>query len=102
MSKIEPGDKFKVQYGNDRTVEVIALNMRQRRNMIKLMLSAQDENNPVQSLEAIEEALQICVVDCSEEFIDSIDEEMAMQIITATMEKQQLSDEELGKSESPH
>ena len=101
MANIEPGEKFTVQYGNGHEVEVVALNMRQRRDVIRLLAAVQDVS-PVEALESIEAALGFCCPSISDEFVNSLDEEMAMEIVQATMEKQRLSEDERGKSESPH
>lgn len=101
MTKIEPNEVFKVAYGNDHSIEVRALNMRQRRSMLKLLNDLKEDSNPVDTLDIIEECLKMCVVECSDDWIDTLDEEMAMQVVQATMEKQSISGDELGKSESP-
>lgn len=102
MSRIEPNEEFFVKYGNDHSVKVRALNMRQKRNMLKLLNDLKEDSNPVDTLDIIEKCLPMCVVDYSDEWLDTLDEEMAMQVVQATMERQSLSSEELGKLESPH
>lgn len=99
MANIEPGEKFTIGYGNGHKLEVVALNMRQRRQIIGLLSSVQNaaDENPVEALEAIEKALGLCCPDLDAEFIDSLDEEMAMQIVQSTMEKAGLSEDERGK-----
>jgi len=73
--------------------------MRQRRTLIKL-LSAVQTAEPHEALDSIEEALGYCFAEAMpDEFVDSLDEEMAMQIVQKTMEKQRLSEDERGKSE---
>lgn len=76
--------------------------MRQRRQLIKLLGDLKEDGNPVDTLDIIEDCLKMCVIDCADEWIDTLDEEMAMQVVQATMERQALSEDELGKSESPH
>lgn len=103
MTSIEPGEKFSIEYGNGHTVEVVALNMRQRRALIKLLAAVQDAD-PHEALDSIEEALRCCFpaelnADIFDELVDSLDEEMAMEIVQKTMEKQRLSEDERGKSE---
>ena len=69
--------------------------------MLKLLNDLKEGSNPVDTLDIIEECLKMCVVECSDDWIDTLDEEMAMQVVQATMEKQSISGDELGKSESP-
>lgn len=105
MSSIEPGESFKVSYGNGHTIAVVALNMRQKRKLIELVerVSTLSETSESKSVlfDIAEEALGICVPGIQDEVIDTLDESMAMEIITATLGGQVLSEDDKKKSESP-
>lgn len=97
MSAIEPGDKFTVGYGNGHTIEVVALSMRQRREVVKGVETVAGDSKAVDAFDAIENALKQCCPDINDELIDTLDEEMAMQIIQATMQKAALSEDDRKK-----
>lgn len=102
MSAIEPGDRFFVGYGNGHKIEVVALSMRQRREVVKGVETVAGDSKAVDAYDAIEEALKRCCPNITDEIIEKLDEEMAMQIIQATMQKAALSEDDKKKSESPH
>lgn len=105
MAAIEPGERFKVGYGNNHSIDVLSLNMRQKRKLIELVekvsgLAATSESK-VALFDIAEEALRICVPDLTDEQLDTLDEGMAMEIITATLGGQVLSEDDKKKLESP-
>ena len=105
MRSIEPGEVFTVKYGNEHEVEVVSLSMRQKRRMVELIeqvssLSETGESR-VKLFDIAEQALQICVPGLSDEFLDTINEDMAMEIITGTMAGQMITADDKKKSELP-
>jgi hypothetical protein len=105
MSKIEPGERFKVGYGNGHSIDVLALNLRNKRKLIELVervsgLAATSESKAI-LFDIVEEALRICVPGLTDELLDTLDEGMGMEIVTATLGGQVLSDDDKKKSESP-
>jgi hypothetical protein len=103
---IEPGERFAVEYGNNRQVEVICLAGGKLGRLVRLLsdIQASEANN--KTVEAFEDyvpnALAICLGDeaiAKTMWEESLDMESAMQIIQATIGKQALSEDELGKSE---
>ena len=104
MKPIEPGDTFTIEYGCDHRIEVVALNMRQKRKVMGIVDEVSEieaaSSSRAKLFDLAEEALKICVPSITEEQIDTIDEIMAMEIIGATLSKQGLSNDEEKKSES--
>ena len=104
MSRVEPGETFSIQYGNGHSIEVMALNMRQKGKLIAIVeqVSGLAESNQSRAklFELAEQALKICVPNVDESTLDTLDEQMAMEIITATLSGQFVSDDDKKKSES--
>ena len=99
---IEPGFVFPVPYGQGKTIQVVALSLRQKIEVIRcLELVREAPNSPLQAMEALDRALQLCCPTMTEETMATIGDTEAMQIVSATLKQQQLSDEELKKSASP-
>src|SRR5690606_23780120 len=102
MAMIEPGEKFLVGYGNGKSVEVQALGMRKKREALKLLRVVQSGGDPDSVFGAVEGMLRHFIPEMQDEFLDSINEKMAMDIVTAAIAEQSLSEDERKKSESPH
>ena len=106
---IEPGERFAVEYGNKRQVEVVCLAGGKLGRLIRLLSDIQASESNNKTVEAFEDyvpsALAICLGDeasAKTMWEDSLDMESAMQIIQATIAKQAVTGDDLGKSESPH
>jgi hypothetical protein len=100
MELIEPGDLFKVAYGNGKEIEVKALSLRHKRALVGAMaVVSNPETSPVDKLQGIEDALKLCVPDLPDHLLDTLDEQTAMQIVSATIAKGQVSKEQEKKSE---
>lgn len=102
MALIEPGEKFPVGYGNGKSVEVQALGMRKKREALKILKVVQAGGEPDAVFGAIEAMLLLSIPDMQDDFLDSINESMAMEIVTKAIKEQSLSEDERKKSESPH
>lgn len=105
MTAIEPGQSFTIQYGNDHTIDVVALAGRKQRllaNKIKELVSAEREGRSLDLFDLSEEALAMCLGDerAAELFESAVDAEMAIDIATKTLGKQSLSDDDKKKLES--
>jgi len=100
MGAIEPGEKFTIEYGNGHKLEVVALSFRQRHALAKVVDKLFVAKGSDQ-FEVIEEALKICVPNCSEAFLDTIDDAMASEIIGKVRKNAMVGDDERKKSESP-
>lgn len=94
MSSIEVGSKFRVGYGNDKSIEVIALSIRQRRELIKAVERVNGDGSPAEAYDSIEKALKICCAEYSEDLLDTLDEETAMEIVSACMQKAVLTEDD--------
>lgn len=106
MTAIEPGDKFVIKYGKGHQLEVKALSLRQSRMLsakTSEMVKAEEQERGLEIFDLCEQALIIAIgEESAEAIIDTVDAEMAMEIATAVMTKQALSEEDRKKSESPH
>jgi hypothetical protein len=91
---IEPGERFRVGYGNGRSVEVVALSMRQKRTVVRSLEAIQNAEDRSQLFDACEEALRVCVPDLNDALLDAIDEQMAIEIIGNTVAKAALSEDD--------
>ena len=105
MSRIEPGDRFTVKYGNGHTVDVIGMNGRQKSKVLSIIDRVQslDESKDGRAVlfELAEEALRLCVPNCTEEFIESLNESMQLEIVGAAIGEQALSEDDKKKLELP-
>lgn len=103
MTPLEPGDKFKVGYGNGHVIEVVALSGRQKRKLLALMEEINalktEAASKVRVFDIAEEAVRICVPDLTDEQIEKMDETQQLEIAAATMAKAALSEDEIKKSE---
>ena len=101
MTAIEPGEKFKVSYGNGHEIEVTALSGRQKRKVLSLI----DEVSQLQTsasskarlFDIAEEAFLICVPNATDELIDRMDERMQIEIVGKTLSGISLSDDDKKK-----
>ena len=104
MPSIEPGEKFKVGYGKGHEIEVVALAGRKQRTLadkVRELVAAESEQRGLELFQLAEEALALCVGDerATELFDTVLDAELAIEIATATLGKQALSEDEEKKSE---
>lgn len=93
---IEPGQEFEIEFGNQRRTSVVAMGLRRKAEFakqIRKVRECRDESN----FENIIGLVKQCKPDATEEFFDSIDETMAMEIVNATLT---LTEAEQKKSES--
>lgn len=100
MSAIEPGEKFRVGYGRGRSIEVTALSLRRKRQLLLLLETI--KTGGIEAFKATEDALRMAVPDITDEQLDTLDEVMAMEIVSATIGLTQLTEDDQKKSESPH
>jgi len=102
---IEPGEEFQVRYGNDKRATVICLSGSAKRKLSGVLaeiLKAEKSGDPIRVLEAADsvyDALKMVMPNATEEFLESIDEQFASQIVFNTYGKQSVSDDDKKKSE---
>lgn len=102
---IEPGEEFDVIYGNGKRATVICLAGSKKRELGKMLTritKAEASGNPVEALEAVDtvfEALQMVMPNATEDFLETIDEEFASQIVFRAFGKQAVGDSDRKKSE---
>jgi hypothetical protein len=103
MSALEPGEKFTITYGKaKKPLEVIALSGRQKRRALQCMASTAEAKTPetvMAALEELEAVVKICSPGISEEVLDTLDDTLQVNIITATLMQTRLSEGEEKKSE---
>lgn len=102
---IEPGEEFQVAYGNGKRATVVCLAGSKKRELGKILakiVKAKESNNMVEAIQAIDyvfDALEMVMPNASEEFLESIDEEFASQIVFQAFGKQAVGDSDRKKSE---
>ena len=103
MASIEPGERFLISYGKDKKqIEVIALSGRQKRRAVACMASTATARKPEEILAALDEldaVTRLCVPGMTDDFMDTLDDELQVQIISATVMKSRLSGDDEKKSE---
>lgn len=101
MPAIEPGERFTVSYGNDHTIEVVALSLRQKRQVTSDLKQVQQLKDSPESIgmlyEICEAMLRSCVPDIDESLLDELDETMAMEIVGNTLGVAAVSEDEAKK-----
>ena len=106
MRAIEPGERFKVGYGNDHEIDVVALSGRQKRRIVSLMNEVKQLDKTPESAARVydiaEEAFCLCVPDATDELLDKLNERQQFEVVSATIAEQMLSEDDKKKSESPH
>ena len=106
MSAITPGDKFEVSYGNGHKLQVVALSLRQKREVTGMLTKIQTLQEDPTSIgllfELCEDMLRICCPDLPDHLLDEIDEKMAMEVVSNTIGLASVSEEDAKKSGSPH
>jgi frataxin-like iron-binding protein CyaY len=106
MRAIEPGERFRVGYGNGHEIEVVALSGRQKHKLLSLISEMKQlETTPESAIrvyEIAEEMLLICVPDATDDLINKLNESQQIEIASATMNQHMLSEDDKKKSELPH
>lgn len=102
---VEPGQPFRVGYGNGKSVEVVALSLRGQRKVSKAysaILSAETSKSPSAFDEAfglVEDALRLSLPNVSDEFLETINSSMACEIVSKHLMGQALTPDDKKKSE---
>jgi len=105
MSKVRPGTPFEVEYGDGlkATVQVLSLPKQQLlASVVRKMQEAEKSQDGLVLFDLCRDALDIAMVEVTDEFLETIDGEDALSIAVATLNKTGLNDDEEKKSESPH
>lgn len=102
MAFIEPGQKFPIEYGNGNRLEVVALAGRKQRQLadvVKRLAAAESNGTGLDAFDMCEEGLAICVgkEEAAALFETNVDAELAIEICTKTLSKQQLEGDDLKK-----
>ena len=100
-ARIEPGQEFVVGYGAGKQATVVALGLRKQRLLAavvrKLMDLEGDPQKSIQLFDHAEEAIRMAMPGVTDEFLDEIDAESAIEIAGACLGKQRLSEDERKK-----
>jgi hypothetical protein len=100
-ARIEPGQEFEVAYGDGRSVTVVALGLRKQRELAaivrKLMELEGDPKKSIQLFDHAEDAIRMAIPNVTDEYLDTIDAESAIEIAGACLGKQSLSEDEQKK-----
>jgi hypothetical protein len=102
---IAPGDIFPVGFGDGRSVDVVSLSLGSQRRLTALMremLEGEESGDQIRVLDSYDKSdamVRMVLADPSDEFMETIDAQMAYEISTACLAKQRLDDSERKKSE---
>lgn len=105
VTPIEPGEPFTIEYGRGHALEVVALNGRQRIQVMRVIgevQSAASSGEFAKQADAIESlmvAVKTCCPSVTDEQLDKLDEEQMGAIVVKTLAKQQIQGEQAKKSE---
>ena len=108
MAKLVPGEKFTITYGNDEELTVKALSGNGQRKLgkvIRALASVEDgedkDKDPFGIFDLAFEALSICLGEDKAEkmYENDVDAELAMEIATKVLGKNQMSEDDRKKSE---
>lgn len=101
MGSVEPGQPFRITYGDGRTLEAKTLGFRKQRALIAVLDEIRDEStSQVEKLDAIENAIKLCVPDLPDDWFDTVTVETASEVMGKLASNGQVTDEERKKSES--
>jgi hypothetical protein len=95
---LEPGVKFPIEYGTGKTLEAISLSLRQQQKVMQLLVDG-DSGDQLKKLEVAEVALKICFPGITEEQLDTLNYNMALEVIGKAMAATRLNVDEQKKSE---
>ena len=101
-ARIMPGDKFEIEYGNGKKIEVVALAGKRQRELGKILdeLRKVEETQEIERMcELAEEALKYCMDEktAMKMWETDLDAELAMEIAGGTFAKQSLDVDEVKK-----
>ena len=96
---IETGDEFTVEYGNGRTLQVRALNFRDKEKAFGFAETVRDSTKTAaEKMQAIRSAFALVCENADELLSSTIDDEEAMTIVSKTLQKLSIEKEaELAK-----
>jgi len=101
MGSVEPGQPYRITYGDGRTLEAKTLGFRKQRALIAVLDGLRNENaSQVQKLDAIEQAIKLCLPDLQDDWFDTVTVETASEVMGKLASNGQVSDEERKKFES--
>lgn len=98
MAHYEPGEEFEVEYGRGHKVKVKALGLRDKRTAYSHYETFKSAGGNIsEAYAALESLMRMMVVDCQDEFVNSLDESLAMEIAGKVFQAARLSDDEQKK-----
>jgi len=99
MTAIQPGKKFIVGYGDGESIEVVALGLVTKIEIIEAMEGMAGQKKGGESFRALLTAFRKCVPDITDEALDKLDEGTVGEIIGKTIGKAELSADDKKKLE---
>lgn len=102
---VEPGQPFRIGYGNGKSVEVVALSLRGQKKLAAAyaaILSAETSGGPTafnDAFELVEAALRLSLPNVTDEFLETINSMMACEIVSKHLSGQALTNDDRKKSE---
>lgn len=98
---IEPGEEYRVTYGDGRTLIAKAIGFRKQRALLAALERVRDPQlSQVEKIDAIADSIRICVPDLQDEWFDSVTIETASEVMGKLASNGQLTEDEKKKSDS--
>jgi hypothetical protein len=101
MAAVEPGEKYRLTYGDGRTLEATTLGFRKQRALIAVLSEIKDPaKSQIEKIDAIERAIKLCLPDLADDWFDTVTIETASEVMGKLASNGQLSEEDRKKSDS--
>ena len=102
-AKIRPGDIVPITFDDDRTFDVVVLGLLGQKKLMGVLDKLRSAASASERLDFVLEALRMfAATPITDEWLETINLELANEIIGKAVNAGQVSEEERKKSESPH
>jgi hypothetical protein len=101
MTAVEPGEKYRLTYGDGRTLEATTLGFRKQRALIAVLSEIKDPaKSQIEKMDAIERAIKLCLPELSDDWFDTVTIKTASEVMGKLATNGQLSEEDRKKFDS--
>jgi hypothetical protein len=95
---LEPGESFAVEYSSGKSLQAVSLSLRGQQKVMALLVDG-DSGDQLKKLQAAEQALRLCFPSITDEQLDSLNYNMALEVVGKALAATRLSSDEQKKSE---
>lgn len=95
---LEPGQQFEVEYSAGKSLTAVSLSLRGQQRVMQLLVDG-DAGDQLQKLQAAESGLKICFPTITDDQLDSLNYNMAIEAIGKALAATRLSVDDQKKSE---